>query len=61
MKIPGFLSDVAVNAAGSIIGGITFSLIFFVWSDYIFKQPDLNGSWFFTISYDQTDLTADSY
>ena len=54
MKIPGFLTDVAVNAAGSILGGITFSLIFFVWSDYIFKQPDLNGRWFFTITYEKT-------
>ncbi|MER0203691.1 MAG: hypothetical protein DU480_07480 [Nitrosomonas sp.] len=54
MKIPGFVSDVAINALGSILGGITFSLIFFVWSDYIFKQPDLNGHWFFTITYEKT-------
>lgn len=54
MKIPGFFSDVAVNAAGSILGGITFSFIFFVWSDYIFKQPDLNGRWFFTVTYEKT-------
>jgi hypothetical protein len=50
------LQDVTKKIVQNIITSIIIALLFFLWSDYIYKQPDLNGRWYFTVDYEKTSL-----
>jgi hypothetical protein len=52
-----FTKQAFVNVVGTVIGGLIMSLCFFVWSDYVVKEPNLNGRWYFTIIYEDVQLS----
>src|SRR5258708_14197820 len=43
-----FIVSAVQNVIKSTLSAAAISALFFVWSDYIDKQPDLNGTWHFT-------------
>ena len=49
-----FLRDISVEVVGAIIGAFLISILFFTFSDFIFKAPNLNGKWYAITS---TDIT----
>jgi hypothetical protein len=51
-----FSKQVYANLMGTVIGGVLMSLIYFLWSDYVVKEPNLNGRWYFTIIYEDVQL-----
>ena len=43
-----FLIGLSNSAIENCISAAAISVFFFLWSDYVDKQPNLNGSWYFT-------------
>ena len=42
-----YLKDIATETIGTLLGGIILSLIFFIFSDFVHKPPNISGQWYF--------------
>lgn len=49
-----FLREVSVQTMGSLFAALILSLLFFLWSDFIFSPPRLSGHWYMVTHVDET-------
>lgn len=54
---PDHWSRLGLNVASNVAGAIIISVLFFIFSDYIFTLPNLNGPWQMTLTVDSTAYT----
>jgi len=54
IDLPYLLSQLSINAAATILGGLLLALILFLLSDKLFSLPNLNGIWTFNVEIKQT-------
>ena len=49
-----FLENASANALGTVCGGLFLTLLYFVFGHYIFRPPQLGGSWAFDATIEHT-------
>ena len=51
-----YLKDLSIEVYGSMISAALIAISFFVFSDFFFEPPNLNGKWFTVIKTENSSL-----
>jgi hypothetical protein len=53
-----YIRDISVQVASSLVGAVVVAVVFFLFSDFVFKPPNLNGKWLVATAVERTAYTS---